>query len=138
MSMHRTICLLVAGCLVLACGSLPRVRRNANVSHDPAKAHAQTDSNGDGYVDVEEFHHRITEIFFHGDRDKDGTMTMTEIDQVVVFQEDWTDVDSNADGKISLHEFVRDRMVDFLIVDANEDGLLSKEEVVEAFGEERP
>lgn len=138
MSMHRTVCLLMVGSLVLACGNLPRLRRNAQVPHDPAAAHEQADTNRDGYVDIEEFHHRITEVYFHGDRDKDGYMTVGEINRIVVFQEDWTEVDANADGRISLHEFVRDRIVDFQAVDGDADGLLSKNEVIEAYGERQP
>lgn len=136
--MHRWISLLLVGSLALACGSLPRRHRNPAVSHDPAAAHAQTDSNRDGLVDMEEFHQRIVEVYFHGDRDKDGTMSYEEIDGVVVFQEDWTLVDSNEDGRISLHEFVRDRMQDFHEVDGDGNGLLSKQEVVDAYGEAQP
>ena len=57
------------------------------------------------------------------------------MDAVVVFREPWEEVDSNGDGRISLHEFVRDRMADFETVDTDDDGLLSAGEVVEAFGE---
>jgi Ca2+-binding EF-hand superfamily protein len=122
----------------MACANLPRLRRNVAVPHDPGKAHAEADTNRDGFVDMEEFHHRITEVYYHGDRDKDGYMTITEINRVVVFQEAWTDVDTNSDGKISLHEFVRDRIIDFQIVDSDADGLLSPDEVQDAYGKGTP
>jgi len=124
---------LVAAFALSACNGTSCCRRNSKISHDPRAAHAKADTNDDGYVDVEEYHHRITEVYFHGDKDKDGRMTYDETDEVVVFQEDWTVVDTNDDGMVSLHEFVRDRMLDFNDVDTNLDGMLSPDEVVDAY-----
>ena len=133
--MHRSVVLLLVP-LVAACAGGGRFTRNPEISHDPKAAHAEADRNGDGYVDVEEFHQRITEVYFHGDKDKDGAMAYTEMDEMVVFREDWSTVDSNANGQVSLHEFVRDRMLDFEEIDADDDGLLSADEVETAYKEQ--
>ena len=100
---------------------------------DPRVAFAETDENGDGRVDREEFHHRMVEIFFHGDRDKDGFMTPTELAGAVEFPKDFDGADRDADGRISLYEFIGVRFGTFDEVDTNRDGLLSVEEVIEAY-----
>jgi Ca2+-binding EF-hand superfamily protein len=102
-------------------------------SHDPRAAFAETDENHDGRIDREEFHHRMVEIFFHGDRDKDGYMTTEELKAAVVFPEDFADSDRDGDGRIALYEFVAVRFKTFDEVDTNQDGLLSEDEVVAAF-----
>jgi Ca2+-binding EF-hand superfamily protein len=100
---------------------------------DPRVAFAETDENRDGRVDREEFHHRMVEIFFHGDRDKDGHMTPAELAGAVEFPKDFDGADRDADGRISLYEFIRVRFATFDEVDGDRDGLLSVEEVVEAY-----
>ncbi len=104
-----------------------------NPAYAPRAAHAEADTNDDGRVDREEFHHRMVEIFFHGDRDKDGFMTSSELEKAVLFPGDFEDADRNKDGKISLYEFVGVRFYDFDAADINEDGFLSAEEVVAVF-----
>ena len=131
--LRRALVALLVAPLVLACASGTVFKRNPKVSHDPKQAHAEADKNDDGYVDVEEFHHRMTEVYFHGDKDKDGYMTYSEMDETSVFHEDWTPVDTNGDGKVSLHELMRHRMDDFQDIDTNQDGLLSPGEVEAAF-----
>jgi Ca2+-binding EF-hand superfamily protein len=101
--------------------------------HDPRAAFAETDENHDGRVDREEFHHRMVEIFFHGDRDKDGYMTTDELSSAVVFPEDFAKADNDGDGRISLYEFIQIRFSTFDEVDTNHDGTLSVDEVVAAF-----
>ena len=101
--------------------------------HDPKAAFAETDENGDGRIDREEFHHRMVEIFFHGDRDKDGHMTQAELAGAVEFPKDFDGADRNADGRISLYEFIQVRFATFDEVDGDHDGVLSVQEVVDAF-----
>jgi Ca2+-binding EF-hand superfamily protein len=128
--MHRNACLLIG---LLAFVAVPALGDEATNSHDPRAAFTETDANHDGRIDREEFHHRVVEIFFHGDTDKDGYMTPTELQASVVFPEDFQDADRDADGRISLYEFVRVRFATFDEVDSDGDGLLSVEEVVVAF-----
>jgi Ca2+-binding EF-hand superfamily protein len=73
------------------------------------------------------------EIFFHGDRDKDGYMTSAELAGAVEFPKDFENADRDADARISLYEFIQVRFATFDEVDGNHDGVLSVEEVVEAF-----
>ena len=102
-------------------------------AYEPRVAHAEADTNDDGRVDREEFHHRMVEIFFHGDRDKDGFMTFAELEKALLFPDDFKIADANKDGRISLYEFVGVRFYDFDAADTNEDGFLSVEEVVVVF-----
>jgi Ca2+-binding EF-hand superfamily protein len=75
----------------------------------------------------------MVEIFFHGDRDKDGHMVWAELEAVVALPNDFRDADRNGDGRYSLHEFIRVRFDDYDVVDTDEDGLLSLPEVVVVF-----
>jgi Ca2+-binding EF-hand superfamily protein len=126
--MHRiifTALLLLAAAAAFA--------EDAGPSYDARTAFAETDQNGDLRVDRAEFHHRMVEIFFHGDRDKDGYMTNAELAGAVEFPKDFEKADRDADGRISLYEFIQVRFATFDEVDTDRDGLLSVEEVVEAF-----
>ena len=101
--------------------------------YDPRAAHAEVDQNGDGQIDHEEFHLRLVEIFFHADRDKDGSLSFEEIEAGIVFPEGARRADRNDDGRISLHEFMSRRFRDFASVDEDGDELLSADEVVAAW-----
>ncbi len=103
--------------------------------YDPRKAHAEVDANGDGFIDHEEFHARVVAIFFHGDRDKDGMMTVEEVRAVVIYEGELEEADRNGDDLISLHELMRQRFLMYEEVDADKDGMLSMREVVEAVEE---
>jgi Ca2+-binding EF-hand superfamily protein len=128
--MQRISRLFVA---LLALAVAPAFAEEAAKAHDPRAAFAETDENADGRVDREEFHHRIVEIFFHGDRDKDGYMTTEELVATVEFPKDFEDADRDGDARISLYEFIQVRFATFDEVDANHDGVLSVDEVVEAY-----
>lgn len=129
--MNRIVRLLVP--LLVLAAPAAFAKEEAARHHDPRAAFAETDENGDGRVDREEFHHRMVEIFFHGDRDKDGYMTTAELAQAVEFPQDFEDADRDGDDRISLYEFIQVRFATFDEVDTNRDGVLSVEEVVEAF-----
>jgi Ca2+-binding EF-hand superfamily protein len=126
---------IVSACCtaLLALTALPAFAEEAAKGHDPRAAFAETDENADNRVDREEFHHRMVEIFFHGDRDKDGYMTSEELAGAVEFPKDFANADRDADSRISLYEFIQVRFSTFDEVDTNTDGVLTVEEVVEAF-----
>jgi Ca2+-binding EF-hand superfamily protein len=118
---------------LLALLAAPALAKDPAPSHDPRAAFAETDTNKDDRIDREEFHHRVVEVFFHGDHDKDGYMTREELIAAVVFPEDFVGSDRDKDGRISLYEFVQVRFATFDEVDTDDDGLLSVDEVVGAF-----
>jgi Ca2+-binding EF-hand superfamily protein len=115
----------VAGAAAAEKGAIP--------AHDPRAAFAETDANRDGKLDRQEFHERMVEVFFHGDRDKDGFMVWDELVPVVAFPEDFRAADRDGDGRYSLYEFIRVRFDDYDVVDTDQDGLLSLAEVVAVF-----
>ena len=101
--------------------------------YDPAKTFAEADSNADGKIDRAEYHERMVEIFFHGDRDKDGYMTWEELQKFVRFPDDYRGADRDKDGRISMYEFIRVRFDDYDLVDTDDDGVLSLAEVTAVF-----
>jgi Ca2+-binding EF-hand superfamily protein len=122
--------LAVAGTLA----AVPAARAAEDApSHDPRVAFSESDENQDGRIDRAEFVARLVEIFFHGDRDKDGLLTFAEMEQVVAFPEDFRNADTGGDGKISMPEFLKARAGTFDAADADGDGLLSLEEIVAAY-----
>jgi len=122
------LCLLTAG----VSGAASAAEGGA-MPHDPRAAFAETDTNHDGKVDRQEFHERMVEVFFHGDRDKDGYMVWAELEAVVALPEDFRGADRDGDGRYSLYEFIRVRFDDYDVVDTDEDGLLSLEEILAVF-----
>ena len=114
------------------CGSATAAE-GGSPAQDPRAAFAETDTSGDGQIDRAEFHARMVEIFFHGDRDKDGYMVWAELEAVVALPDDFRGADRNGDGRYSLHEFIRVRFDDYDVVDTDGDGLLSVKEVADVF-----
>jgi Ca2+-binding EF-hand superfamily protein len=102
--------------------------------HDPRAAHAATDTNHNGEIDREEFHHRIVQVFYFADVDKDGLVRLGELH---VFDEDelFRVADRDRDSRISLKEFVDARFDNFQNADQDSDGTLSVQEVVDAFND---
>ena len=123
---------ILATCFLI--GSAAWAERDLEkLRYDPAAAHAEVDKNGDGQIDREEFHLRMVEIYFHGDRDKDGYMSPAELAVILIYPKSAEGADRNNDGRISLHEFVNNRFSLFTSVDTNLDGMLSVPEVVGAW-----
>jgi Ca2+-binding EF-hand superfamily protein len=121
---------LSLGALVVASGVA--FAQNAPPSADPRAAHAVTDTDHDGKIDREEFHHRMVEIFFFSDSDRDGYVVLTELrtfDAPTLFER----ADRDHDGRLQMSEFIDARFGDFKDSDTDSDGELSVEEIVERF-----
>src|SRR5262245_57986577 len=107
----RTIHALILATALVAAGS-PTYAADANPKPDPAQAIKETDTNGDGVIDHEEYHVRIVEVFYFADVNKDGYLDETELERLR-FPEDFKDDDKDANGRVSLREFLRVRFADF-------------------------
>jgi len=106
--------------------------------YDVKAAFAETDTNGDGEIDLCEFHERIVEVFYNADTNKDGYLSPDEYVRLP-FSGDFKDADPAGKGRISLHDFIGARYRQFVEADRNQDGALSLEEIVAAYeGRKRP
>jgi len=91
---------------------------------------ALTDKNRDGRIDREEFHQRMTEVFFFADVDKDGQLTFAELVAVEkVEPEAFKRADRDGNGKLSLYEFMYVIHRDFEAADKNQDGVIDLQEL---------
>lgn len=106
---------------------------HGQTAYDPKAAFTETDRNRDGAVDYEEFVDRITEVFFVADADKDGRLTVVEVDRALVQTEQLDQADTSKDGTLTLDEFRRARMRDFDQADDDRSGTLSVTEVIDAY-----
>lgn len=97
---------------------------------DPNAAMAIADRNKDGRIDREEFHQRMTEVFFFADIDKDGQLTFAELVAVEkVDPEAFKRADRDGNGKLSLYEFMYVVHRDFEAMDKNQDGAIDMQEL---------
>ena len=90
---------------------------------------ARTDTNSDGAISSEEYRHRMVEVFYAADADRNGVLQAEELS---VSSADFASADSNGNQKIELREFLNRRMRDFRVADQDGDGLLSEAEVAAA------
>jgi Ca2+-binding EF-hand superfamily protein len=100
--------------------------------YDVKGAFAEADINGDGEVDLAEFHDRLLEVFYRADTDKSGSLSPAEYARLP-FSGDFKDADPSGRGLITLHDFIAVRYRQFVVVDTNHDGALSLEEVEDAY-----
>jgi Ca2+-binding EF-hand superfamily protein len=117
------------GALLLGAASA----RAQQPAYDPHKAFMEADKNKDNAIEMSEFYERSVDVFFLGDKNKDGKLSKEEYDAVVVIQEDYKQVDTDGDGMISESEFITARVPLFKQADANHDGKLSEQEVTSAY-----
>ena len=75
--MNRVIpCALGAFVLFFAAGA---ARAQQQEPYDPHKAFKEADKNKDGAIEMSEFYERVTDVFFLGDKNKDGKLTEDEV-----------------------------------------------------------
>jgi Ca2+-binding EF-hand superfamily protein len=124
--------LLIAGASLALAGTTHAAGQVPQSEQDIRRIFAQVDTNGDGEIDLAEFHARLVEVFYQADTNKDGFLSPEEYNRLP-FSGDFKAADTNGDGRISLHEFVAIRFRQFEQADTNHDGALSFEEVLAAY-----
>jgi Ca2+-binding EF-hand superfamily protein len=117
------------GVLVAALASPAAIGTAAAAAYDVEAAFAETDTNKDGLIEIDEFFDRLVEIYFHGDSDKNGTLSREEFAKAVVVAQEFASVDRNGDAVVDRREFVRARLPVFMQADSDRDGALSLAEV---------
>ena len=95
------------------------------------------DVNDDNVIDLEEYHDRITDVYFFLDANKDGKLTVVEIRKSYPnLDPDLIDnTDVNADAVITIYEFRYVLYKDFEVMDKNKDGSLDQQEIKSAMDE---
>jgi hypothetical protein len=125
---------------VLAIVSLVAVNTawsEANQSVDSEGIMDITDLDGNDRIDLEEYRDRITDVYFFLDANKDGKLTVVEIQRsfpnlnpAVI-----DNADVNGDTIITIYEFRYVLYKDFDMMDKNNDGSLDKQEMKTAVEE---
>lgn len=87
----------------------------------------ETDRNGDGRIDREEFHRRSVELFYFLDKDRKGYLVLVDIKGLT--PEDFKAANRKSDGKLTLEEFVNARFRHFDLADTSGDGVLTIQEI---------
>jgi len=87
----------------------------------------ETDRNGDGKIDREEFHRRSVEVFYFLDKDRKGYLVLVDIKGLT--QEEFKAANRKGDGKLTLDEFINARFRQFDLADTSGDGVLTIGEV---------
>ena len=106
-------------------------RSEVKQSVDSAEIMDVTDLDGDDRIDIKEYRHRITDVYFFLDADKDGKLTVVEIQRSMPnLDADLIDnADVNGDTIITIYEFRYVLYKDFDAMDKNQDGSLDKQEM---------
>ncbi len=89
------------------------------------------DKDKNGYVDRLEYLKRMSDAFFFLDTNKDGFLSLGEMQPAVpgIDRKRFEAADTNHDGKLSLHEYLRAMSHDFDAADLNDDGVLDHNEI---------
>ena len=97
---------------------------------DEAATMAMADKNSDDRIDREEYHQRMTEVFFFADTDKDGSLTITEIQAVAdVDPQVFKAADKDGTQSLSIYEYQYVLHKDFEVADRNNDGTIDMTEL---------
>ncbi len=87
----------------------------------------ETDRDGDGTIDHEEYRLRMVETFYFLDENGDGYLVIKEIPGIS--EKDIADADENGDRRFDMNEFLVIRFLGFTAADRNNDGALDRGEV---------
>ncbi|MGH7332610.1 MAG: EF-hand domain-containing protein [Candidatus Rokuibacteriota bacterium] len=87
----------------------------------------ETDRNGDGRIDREEFHRRSVELFYFLDKDRKGYLMIGDVKGLAA--KDFKAADRQGDGKLTLEEFINGRFGNFDLADTDGDGVLTLAEI---------
>ena len=92
----------------------------------------EVDQNSDGRIDRQEYHRRMSDMYFHADKNKNGSLDRAELDAI---QEEMVldPGDANADGELAMPEYIDERFEQFRAIDTNSDGLLTQDEVIRVY-----
>jgi len=117
--------------LALMCALMVNITPAAGAERLDANATmALSDKNKDGRIDREEFHQRMTEVFFFADVDKDGNLTFAELVAVAnADPEAFKRSDRDGNQKLTLYEFMYVIHRDFDAADKNQDGVIDLQEL---------
>lgn len=118
--------------MVMALLVLGAAAAAATPTYEPRQAFSESDTNGDGRVDRDEFRVRTIDVFYAADANKDTFLSVEEC-AVLPGGNDLQRGDTNRDGKLDLDEFLRIREIEYEDVDRDDDGTLSVTEVIEAW-----
>jgi Ca2+-binding EF-hand superfamily protein len=90
-----------------------------------------TDLDGDGRIDIKEYGYRITDVYFFLDADKDGKLTVVEIQRSMpnLDADQIGNADVNGDNIITIYEFRYVLYKDFDEMDKNQDGSIDGQEM---------
>jgi Ca2+-binding EF-hand superfamily protein len=124
--MKYSAILLLAAAVVMTTFSLSA----AGQTMDAAATMATADKNGDDRIDLEEYNKRMTDVFFLADTDKDGNLTVTEMQAVTnVDPEAFKMADRDGSQSLSLSEYLDALDKDFDAADRNHDGTIDMQEL---------
>ena len=115
---------LAAALTVLGAGA---ARAQLPSSQELRQQFQETDQNGDGKIDRDEFYRRSVDLFYFLDKNRKGYLVIIDIRGMS--PEDFKAADRNGDGKLTLDEFENGRFRAFEAADTNGDGVLTFEEV---------
>jgi len=87
----------------------------------------ETDRDGDGSIDHEEYRLRMVETFYFLDENGDGYLVIREVPGTS--EKDFSDADENGDRRFDMNEFLVIRFLGFTAADSNGDGALGRAEV---------
>ena len=87
----------------------------------------ETDKDGDGTIDHEEYRLRMVETFYFFDENGDGYLVIREASGIT--EKDFSDADENGDRRFDMNEFLVIRFLGFTAADSNGDGALDRGEV---------